>query len=172
MWRLTRNLSFIPWLFSIEGGLIPWLFIIEGGPRLLKGEIKIGFVAFDPKHLFYPWLFSIEGGPRLLKGVTKIGFVAFDPKHLFYPWNFFGIEGGRGGGGQNYWWGKLSEKRAFFGKIFSRRRRRREKSPFLSNFSTILGGGAKPDFAPPQNSASRKGTKTSPRSDQNRYCGV
>ena len=61
MWRLTRNLSFIPWLFSIEGGLIPWLFIIEGGPRLLKGVIKIGFVAFDPKHLFYPWLFSIEG---------------------------------------------------------------------------------------------------------------
>ena len=62
MWRLTQNLSFIPWLFSIEGGLIPWLFIIEGGPRLLKGVIKIGFVAFDPKHLFYPWLFSIEGG--------------------------------------------------------------------------------------------------------------
>ena len=58
---MTQNLSFIPWLFSIEGGLIPWLFIIEGGPRLLKGEIKIGFVAFDPKHLFYPWLFSIEG---------------------------------------------------------------------------------------------------------------
>ena len=44
--------------------------------------------------------------------------------------------------------GEISEKRGFFGKIFSRRLRSREISPFLSNFSPILGGGAKPDFAP------------------------
>ena len=79
MWRLTRNLSFIPWLFSIVGGLIPWLCIIEGGPRLLKGVPKIGFVAFDPKHLFYPLPFflaskgakaevgKIIGGAKFLK---------------------------------------------------------------------------------------------------------
>ena len=32
-------------------------FSIEGGPRLLKGVIKIGFVAFDPKSFFYPLAF-------------------------------------------------------------------------------------------------------------------
>ena len=110
MWRLTRNLSFIPWLFSIEGGLIPWLFIIEGGPRLLKGVIKIGFVAFDPKHLFYPWLFSIEGAEAEVGKI--IGGANFLKKGHFSGKFFRGATGAaknrpfcqifrRYGGGQN-----------------------------------------------------------------------
>ena len=143
--------------------------------------IKIGFVAFDPKHLFYPWLFSIEGGPRLLKGVTKIGFLAFDPKHLFYPWYFFGIEGGRGGGGQNYWWGKLSEKWHFSGKIFRGSEGAAKNRPFCQIFRRY-GGGQNPILpldmtlgcicSPFLNSASGRGAKTPQRSDQNRFCGV
>ena len=42
----------------------PLAFSIEGGPRLLKGVIKIGFVAFDPKTLFYPLAFLALKGDQ------------------------------------------------------------------------------------------------------------
>ena len=72
--------------------------------------IKIGFVAFDPKHLFYPWLFSIEGAEAEVGKI--IGGANFLKKGHFSGKFFRGAKGAaknrpfcqifrRYGGGQN-----------------------------------------------------------------------
>ena len=55
---------YVAMLCCVSFCYIPWLFGIEGGPRLLQGVIKIGFVAFDPKPLFYPLAFLALKGDQ------------------------------------------------------------------------------------------------------------